>query len=290
VLSGRPGRRCVILAGAVLGAPVRLHFRPEAIAGFPRGGCRRRRDVGANSRIERGIDDTSSARDPAAPGAHRSQRRIGPPAGMGGVVWLQCRVVSGRAGHAAIAGHCGSAMARIGAMGVTSDEPAGNRLQRPGPTANSRNQAALPGSRMPTSGKPVRTGKTCLADHRGWRSRAGSGHTGATRTPSVGARARVQLPRTDLPAPGGPGPGGGGRSHRAAHRNRPRLHHSHGGISFSHGGPTSTTVDRAGRPEPPILDGSFGPWFEALEAAGRPLEGEPTTPRVPAVRGQRRRR
>ena len=34
-------------------------------------------------------------------------------------------------------------------------------------------------------------------------------------------------------------------------------------------------------PEPPILDGSFGPWFDALDGAGiRTLEGQPTTYRV----------
>ena len=34
-------------------------------------------------------------------------------------------------------------------------------------------------------------------------------------------------------------------------------------------------------PEPPILDGSFGPWFDALDGAGiRTLEGEPATYRV----------
>ena len=34
-------------------------------------------------------------------------------------------------------------------------------------------------------------------------------------------------------------------------------------------------------PEPPILDGSFGPWFDALDAAGvRLQDGEPTTYRV----------
>jgi len=34
-------------------------------------------------------------------------------------------------------------------------------------------------------------------------------------------------------------------------------------------------------PEPPILDGSFGPWFDALDGAGiRALDGEPATYRV----------